>query len=157
VPKGLTPWKKGQSGNPQGRSRVYRQFRQLAELARSHTEKAMNLIARVVDDERADLRLRLLAAEMILDRGWGRPPVAVGLHVDAPPAPVRPVEEVPLAQRIGYAQAVIKAYQEAGLAGPEPAPEAAPARAPRFAPGEGAKFVDGLLANPRRGPATPPG
>ncbi len=59
----------------------------IAGTARTHTEEAVDLIARVMRDQRADLKLRLLAAEMLLDRGWGKPPVAIGLQVAPPAAP----------------------------------------------------------------------
>jgi hypothetical protein len=48
-------------------------FRSLDNLAREHTEKAVKVIADIMDDPFAENRDRLKAANDILDRGHGKP------------------------------------------------------------------------------------
>lgn len=57
---------KGQSGNPNGRPKVNNELR---DLARRHTEAAINALAEALKDERH----RVAAASALLDRGWGKP------------------------------------------------------------------------------------
>lgn len=53
-----------------------RVFRSLDNLAREHTEKAVKVMADIMDDPFAENRDRLKAANDILDRGHGKPLVA---------------------------------------------------------------------------------
>jgi len=46
-------------------------------LAREHTEKAISLLAQVVDDTDAEYKDRIKAADSILDRGHGKPNQAI--------------------------------------------------------------------------------
>jgi hypothetical protein len=62
----------GQSGNPGGRPRVDPKLR---DAAREHTEAALAVIVECLGD--TDKRISLKAAEIILDRGYGKPPQAV--------------------------------------------------------------------------------
>jgi HEAT repeat protein len=64
-PSNLKPWTKGQSGNPGGRPKG------IAALARQHTDKAIEVLAAALDDD--DARVRVTAAEKLLDRGYGKP------------------------------------------------------------------------------------
>lgn len=50
-----------------------RLFRSLDNLAREHTERAVETITQIMDDPFAENRDRLKAAEQILDRGHGKP------------------------------------------------------------------------------------
>lgn len=67
------PWPKGVSGNPGGRPREVGHVR---ELARQHTEEAIQALVAVMRDPDQPGRARVAAAEALLDRGWGRPPQA---------------------------------------------------------------------------------
>jgi hypothetical protein len=60
-----TPFAKGKSGNPGGRPKG------IAAKAREHTDKAIEVLAAGLDSE--DERIRLTAAEKLLDRGYGKP------------------------------------------------------------------------------------
>jgi hypothetical protein len=60
------PFKKGESGNPGGRPAGYAAMQ---ALARSHTKEAFDAVLAGLRDRRQ----RLFAAEIILERGWGKP------------------------------------------------------------------------------------
>jgi HEAT repeat protein len=64
-------FKAGSSGNPGGRPKVVGEVR---DLAREHTEDAINTLAKIMDDEKAPAAARVSAAESILSRGWGKAP-----------------------------------------------------------------------------------
>jgi hypothetical protein len=68
-------FKPGQSGNPNGGSK---KSRTLVELARAHTAEA---IAALVADLAVPER-RCAAACALLDRAWGKPPVAILAHIN---------------------------------------------------------------------------
>lgn len=68
------PFVKGQSGNPSGRAKItLPDGRSLQELARQHTEAAVNTLILVMADKEAPPAARIGAASAILDRGWGKP------------------------------------------------------------------------------------
>jgi HEAT repeat protein len=58
----------GQSGNPGGRPKGEAKVR---EAARQHTEAAIAVLVAALEDE--DRRVQIKAAEVLLDRGWGKP------------------------------------------------------------------------------------
>jgi hypothetical protein len=60
------------SPNPGGRPAVLREVR---DLARQHTARAIERLAAMLDDE--DGRVVVAAASVLLDRGWGKPEQAV--------------------------------------------------------------------------------
>ena len=66
------PFQPGQSGNPGGRPKGEGRVR---EAARDLTERSIAVLAGALDDD--DARVRIKAAEVILDRGWGKPPQAI--------------------------------------------------------------------------------
>ena len=74
------PFEKGKSGNPGGRSRVRtKDGRTLGELARDHTEHALQCLIDIMQDSETPAAARVSAANHILDRGWGRAPQSVSI------------------------------------------------------------------------------
>ena len=73
VPK--TAWKKGHSGNPGGRPR---EVAEVKALARQHCEEAIRSIVELMHTAKHE-RTRLAAASELLDRGFGRPAMALDL------------------------------------------------------------------------------
>ena len=71
---GLRPWKKGQSGNPSGISKIPKE---VVTLAKAHTVEAVEALVRCLKDYEGMVVVR--AAEALLNRAWGRP--AAELHV----------------------------------------------------------------------------
>lgn len=67
------PFQPGQSGNPGGRPKGEAKVR---SAAREHTETAIGVLVASMSDD--DARVRLAAAQAILDRGWGKPAQAIG-------------------------------------------------------------------------------
>lgn len=61
---------KGQSGNPGG---LPKGLAEVKELARTYTEKAVETLASVMGNTKANPSARVAAAATILDRGWGKP------------------------------------------------------------------------------------
>lgn len=62
------PFQSGVSPNPGGRPKALGDVR---ELARANTVRAIETLVRALDA--SDDRVRIAAANMLLDRGWGRP------------------------------------------------------------------------------------
>lgn len=60
----------GESGNPGGRPSGLGEIR---EIARQHTETAINTLVTIMNDSDATPSSRVGAATALLDRGWGRP------------------------------------------------------------------------------------
>ena len=66
------PFKKGESGNPRGKRPMDPIIRfNLKMAARAHCEKALEVIARCLQSD--DKRIALMAAGILLDRGFGKP------------------------------------------------------------------------------------
>ena len=61
---------KGSSGNPLGRPRVILTVR---DIAREHTEEAIETLAAIMRDEAAPAAARISACTELLNRGHGRP------------------------------------------------------------------------------------
>lgn len=63
---------KGRSGNPGGRPRAVVDGVHVPEIARQHSPRAIEVLAKIMDDESAPHSARVRAAEVILDRGFGK-------------------------------------------------------------------------------------
>ena len=71
-------WKPGQSGNPNGRPQSELDVQ---KLCRKYGTKAVDVLASLMDDQ--DARIRLAAANSLLDRGFGRPSQQVTVDGDS--------------------------------------------------------------------------
>jgi len=71
---------KGQSGNPGGRPKT---LGAVVELARQHTEEAINKLAMLMRlDDSESRSVQAAAAKALLDRGWGTAPQQIILTGD---------------------------------------------------------------------------
>src|SRR5262245_36238101 len=66
----MAKFQKGQSGNPGGRPKVVGHVR---EIARQHTDEAIETLVAVMRDPKSPPAARALASNSILDRGYGKP------------------------------------------------------------------------------------
>ena len=57
---------------------------QIKSLARAHTERALQVLAGIMDAESAPHSARVQAATALLDRGWGKPTQLIGGDEDHP-------------------------------------------------------------------------
>ncbi len=55
----------------------------ITTLARTFTDRAIALLGACMDDEKAPMPSRLIAAQALLDRGWGKAPIQIDLNVRA--------------------------------------------------------------------------
>ncbi len=62
-------FKKGQSGNPSGRPK---DVHKLASVARSYAPNAIDTIVEIMNDPNEHGQVRLTAASILLDRGFGK-------------------------------------------------------------------------------------
>lgn len=67
----MAQWQPGQSGNPSGRPKDTAAMRAVKEAAQAHSLAALEVIVAALEDE--DAKIRLKAAELLLDRGIGKP------------------------------------------------------------------------------------
>ena len=80
APGNAFAFKKGQSGNPSGRTKgLYR----VEDLAKTHTLAAMETLVKVATNDDAPAASRVAAAVAILDRGWGKPRQELAVTMDA--------------------------------------------------------------------------
>lgn len=63
-------FKPGVSGNPSGRPKSDASIR---ELARNHTESALQTLVEIAQNKKSPPSARVHAAVALLDRGWGKP------------------------------------------------------------------------------------
>jgi hypothetical protein len=69
----------GGSANPGGRPKIVGDVR---DLARAHTAEAIATLVEIMRDQNAPAAARGAAANVILDRGWGRPSASVAISDD---------------------------------------------------------------------------
>lgn len=74
------PFPKGVSGNPSGRPKEYRE---VVALAREKSAAAIATLAEIMTNTELRESARVKAAEVLLDRGYGKAPQTVNINTDA--------------------------------------------------------------------------
>ena len=77
----MSKFKPGQSGNPGGRPKGFAEVR---ELARDHTVAAIEKLVAIMTTGQSE-QAQLLAANSLLDRGWGKPTQPIAGDAEGPP------------------------------------------------------------------------
>lgn len=80
---------KGQSGNPGGRAKG---VKEVQDLARQYTKKAIETLVKHLDNKSGPAAI--LAANSLIDRGWGKAPQSVKIGGDPEGVPVEIVGAV---------------------------------------------------------------
>jgi hypothetical protein len=101
---------KGTSGNPLGRPRVILTVR---DIAREHTEEAIETLAAIMRDEVAPAAARISACTELLNRGHGRPvDQRAMLMIGAQLQSDKPAREMSTAELIKQVRRYIPAVEE---------------------------------------------
>lgn len=79
-------WQPGESGNPKGGLKKYKVVQ---DLARVHTVAAISTLAEIMINRNYAAAERCRAAQLMLDRGWGKPETRIELTgADAGPVEI---------------------------------------------------------------------
>jgi hypothetical protein len=77
MPRGQ-PFEKGKSGNPGGRPKRTPEEADLIEACRTKTPEALQTILELMEESDND-RVKLAAAQYVIERGWGKSPERIEL------------------------------------------------------------------------------
>jgi len=86
------PFKPGQSGNPSGRPKIPQEFK---DLAKEHSISALKKVIFIMESGISDHKDQLRAAEIIMDRAWGK--ATQGMELSGPEG--APIEIATAAER----------------------------------------------------------
>lgn len=78
------PFPKGKSGNPSGRPKRTAEQQDAMEALRGLSGRAVAVVEGLLTDKTASPSLRLKAAEIVFERCYGKPPVAVEVGTRPP-------------------------------------------------------------------------
>jgi hypothetical protein len=87
------PFKKGASGNPSGRPKIVGEIK---ELARAKAAEAFKTVCELLND--VDPRIRMVAAQEILNRAYGKPTQTVDVTHKSEPADYSDAELLAIAR-----------------------------------------------------------
>ena len=87
-PTGKGGFQRGRSGNPGGRPKLPAEMR---EMFRAKAPQALEVLTRCLQSD--DDRIAMMAAQAILDRGYGRPTQSIDANIND--NPVRYIVELP--------------------------------------------------------------
>jgi Family of unknown function (DUF5681) len=79
-PLGIGGFKKGTSGNPGGPKKGDLPPIDVKKLARAHTREALAALVEITNDRKQKAGDRILAANSLLDRGFGRPHQSIDIE-----------------------------------------------------------------------------
>jgi hypothetical protein len=94
VPAGANPWGKSDRPNPTGKGGLYHEMQRMA---RACTPRLVELLRAIAEDRAENSRNRVVAAGMLLERGWGKPKQAAADGLPGlvePPQPAVPRDEI---------------------------------------------------------------
>ena len=104
-------FEKGQSGNPGGMPKT----REVRLLARQYTAEAINTLVELMRYKKAPT-IRVRAAEVLLDRGWGKPPASVDVALqDMREPPEAPATLTPPQVAMALGELLAKAEADLGI------------------------------------------
>ena len=75
-----TSFKPGQSGNPSGRPKQTKEQKDAMQAIRELTNKAADVLERMLEDETTPPAQRLKAAELVLERAYGKAEARVEIN-----------------------------------------------------------------------------